>query len=141
MRLVQVNGVRALQVATLYKIWITRVVTDYENVHISDMSSSFRNGLAFCAILHHFRPHLLDYNILQPENVLENNSLAFQIAEEELGLTSLLDPRDMLENRVPDKFSVITYVSQFYHLFKDEDDSRLAVRQLQDYGLDASPAA
>ena len=32
--------------------------------------------------------------------------------------------QDMLDTDVPDKFSVITYVSQFYHLLKDEDNSR-----------------
>lgn len=131
----QVSGVRALQ------IWISRVVADYENVHIENMSSSFKNGLAFCAIIHHFRPDLLDYSSLRPENILENNRLAFQVAEDELGVPSLLDPHDMLNIRVPDKFSVITYVSQFYHVFKDEDDSRLAATRHPDLGTQASPAA
>ena len=42
-------------------------------------------------------------------------------------MPSLLDPEDMAdcdEEEGPDKFSVVTYVSQFYHLFKDSDDSR-----------------
>ena len=29
----------------------------------------------------------------------------------------------MLENEEPDKFSIVTYVSQFYHIFKDADGS------------------
>jgi len=134
-QLVQVTGVRALQ------IWVARVVEEYGNVHISDMSSSFRDGLAFCAIIHHFRPNLIDYDDLRSENIIENNRLAFDIAERELGIPSLLDPEDMLRMRVPDKFSMITYVSQFYHLFKDEDDSRQALRQNNLLALHASPAA
>ena len=50
-----------------------------------------------------------------------------RIAEEKLDVPSLLDPEDMAdcdEDDGPDKFSVVTYVSQFYHLFKDSDDSR-----------------
>merc|ERR1712186_303392 len=84
---VERRGVRALQ------IWCQRVTSDYPSVTITDMSTSWRDGLAFCAIIHHFRP-------------------------------SLLDPEDMVDSDIPDKFSIITYVSQFYHLLKDEDDSR-----------------
>ena len=67
-------------------------MSDYDNVRIENMSTSFRNGLAFCAIIHHFRPHLLDYDSLPPANVLINNRLAFSLAESELGIASLLDP-------------------------------------------------
>jgi len=115
---VERRGVRALQ------IWCRRVTSSYDSVNILDMSSSWRDGLAFCAIIHHFRPTLIDFTSLSAENILHNNSLAFTVAEEELGIPSLLDPQDMVDSDIPDKFSIITYVSQFYHLLKDEDDSR-----------------
>merc|ERR1712001_526880 len=115
---VERRGVRALQ------IWCQRVTSDYPSVTITDMSTSWRDGLAFCAIIHHFRPNLIDFASLKAENVLENNALAYRVAEEELGIPSLLDPEDMMDSDVPDKFSIITYVSQFYHLLKDEDNSR-----------------
>jgi len=115
---VERRGVRALQ------IWCQRVTASYPEVKIVDMSSSWRDGLAFAAIIHHFRPNIIDFHSLKSENILENNRLAFEVAEDQLGIPSLLDPQDMVDSEVPDKFSVITYVSQFYHLLKEEDDSR-----------------
>lgn len=136
----EVRGVEALQ------IWCQRVTESYQNINITNMSSSWKNGLAFCAIIHHFRPSLLDFHGLRADNVFENNHLAFRLAEEHLGIPSLLDAEDMASCRVPDKFSVITYVSQFYHRLKDEDNSRLGdpfARMIQPSGgsMDASPAA
>ena len=107
----------------------------YENVNIIDMDTSWRDGLAFCALIHHFRPGLIQFSSLTSEDVLGNNALAYRVAEEELGIPSLLDPEDMLDTDVPDKFSIITYVSQFYHLLKDEDNSRspsLPVREVRE---------
>jgi len=116
---IQRRGMRALQ------IWCERVTSSYSNVKIVDLSSSFRDGLAFCAIIHHFRPELIpEFHSLKPENIIENNALAYKIAEEKLDIPSLLDPEDMAEHEEPDKFSVVTYVSQFYHIFKDADGSR-----------------
>jgi len=115
---VERRGVRALQ------IWCQRVTASYPEVKIVDMSSSWRDGLAFAAIIHHFRPNAINFHSLKSENILENNRLAFEVAEDQLGIPSLLDPQDMVDSEVPDKFSVITYVSQFYHLLKEEDDSR-----------------
>lgn len=116
---IQRRGMRALQ------IWCERVTSSYSNVKIVDLSSSFRDGLAFCAIIHHFRPELIpEFHSLKSENIVENNALAYRIAEEKLDIPSLLDPEDMAEHEEPDKFSVVTYVSQFYHIFKDADGSR-----------------
>lgn len=115
---VQRKGMRALE------IWCQRVTSSYPNVDVSDLSTSFRDGLAFCAIIHHFRPELIDFESLNPDQMFANNELAFRVAEEKLGIPSLLDPEDMVDSETPDKFSVATYLAQFYHLFKDDDDSR-----------------
>merc|ERR1712106_634185 len=74
------RGVRALQ------IWCRRVTDSYENVNILNMDSSWRDGLAFCALIHHFRPSLIDYESLSQANILENNTLAYKVAEDELGI-------------------------------------------------------
>lgn len=132
---VERRGIRALQ------IWCRRVTESYDNVNIIDMTTSWKDGLAFCALIHHFRPNIIDYDGLKPEDVYDNNDLAYKVAEEELGIPSLLDPQDMVDSSVPDKFSIVTYVSQFYHLLKEEDGSRspsLAFRNSESDSCDIS---
>ena len=87
-------------------------------MNITNMTEAWRSGLAFCAIINRFRPDLLDFEELQEEDHMANLSLAFRVAEKELGIPALLDARDMIDVVVIDKLSVLTYLSQFYHKFQ-----------------------
>ncbi len=88
---VQRKGMRALQ------IWVSRVTSKYSSIEVTDLTTSFRNGLAFVGIIHHFKPDLISNpDKLDPEDILGNNDLAFKVAEEKLGIPSLLDSEDML---------------------------------------------
>ncbi|KAL9988985.1 hypothetical protein ACROYT_G003486 [Oculina patagonica] len=91
--------------------WARTCTKGYRGVKVKNMTTSWRDGLAFCAVLHHFHPDKIDFTSLDPHKIKDNNKLAFT-AFEKLGIPRLLDPTQMMFSPVPDKLSVMTYVFQ-----------------------------
>ncbi|CAB3261876.1 unnamed protein product [Arctia plantaginis] len=100
--------------------WCRDKTRDYENVKLENFSTSWADGLAFCALLHHFLPDAFDYSKLSPETRRHNFTLAFKLADEKAGIYPLLDVDDMVAMRKPDWKCVFTYVQSIYRRFKDE---------------------
>ncbi|GLD54005.1 smoothelin-like isoform X4 [Lates japonicus] len=82
--------------------WCRAKTRSYEHVDIQNFSSSWSNGMAFCALVHHFFPEAFDYNSLSPSNRRHNFEVAFSSAEKLVDCPQLLDVDDMVKMREPD---------------------------------------
>ena len=101
-------------------LWAQRKTVSCDNVNVTNFHKSWKDGLAFCALIHQHRPHLIDYASLSKANPRENLVLAMKVAEESLDLLPMIDPDDMLSGMKPDERSVMTQVAQFYKLFSSD---------------------
>ncbi|XP_053967035.1 dystonin isoform X14 [Anastrepha ludens] len=98
--------------------WARRSTLRYPGVRVNDFTSSWRDGLAFSALVHRNRPDLLDWRKARTDRPRERLEHAFHIVEKEYGVTRLLDPEDVDTNE-PDEKSLITYISSLYDVFPE----------------------
>ncbi|KAK8728739.1 hypothetical protein OTU49_009120 [Cherax quadricarinatus] len=119
-------------------VWCKKQVALYDSIHVDNMTTSFKDGRALCAIIHRYRPDLIDFEALRPEDVAQNNQLAYDILERDFGIPPVMTGAEMAECEVPDKLSMISYLSQIYDVFRGEiphfkypkmDDGEMEVEQ------------
>ncbi|CAD5121858.1 DgyrCDS10324 [Dimorphilus gyrociliatus] len=111
-------------------LWCQRKTAPYRNVNVQNFHNSFKDGLAFCALIHRHRPDLLDYHKLSKDNPLENLNLAFDVAEKHLDIPKMLDAEDMVNSVKPDERSVMAYVSSYYHAFSGAQKAETAANRI-----------
>ncbi|XP_029412173.1 F-actin-monooxygenase MICAL2 isoform X8 [Nannospalax galili] len=98
--------------------WCQQQTEGYQHVNVTDLTTSWRSGLALCAIIHHFRPELINFDSLNEDDTVENNQLAFDVAEREFGIPPVTTGKEMASAQEPDKLSMVMYLSKFYELFR-----------------------
>ncbi|XP_026332618.1 plectin-like [Hyposmocoma kahamanoa] len=98
--------------------WARRSTAKYPGVRVSDFTSSWRDGMAFNALIHRNRPDLVDWRNIRSRQVRERLETAFHVVEKEYGVTRLLDPEDV-DTHEPDEKSLITYISSLYETFPE----------------------
>ncbi|XP_047195829.1 protein-methionine sulfoxide oxidase mical3a isoform X3 [Hippoglossus stenolepis] len=99
--------------------WCQRQTDGYRNVHVTDLTMSWKSGLALCALIHRYRPDLIDFDSLDERDQQKNNQLGFDVAEKEFGISPCMTGKEMSSVVEPDKLSMVMYLSQFYEMFKD----------------------
>jgi len=121
------DGAPSVSFPDALKMWVTNQLTGYDNVKIQNMTKSFHNGLAFCALIHKFRPKLIDYKSLSPSDEEKNLNIAFSAAEKYFGLEKYLTCDDI--KKLDDK-SMVVYLSEYYYGIAQQRKVDLAARRI-----------
>ncbi|KAM6162993.1 smoothelin-like protein 2 [Rhynchocyon petersi] len=96
--------------------WCRNKTLGYQHVDLQNFSSSWSDGMAFCALVHSFFPDAFDYNALSPTQRQKNFELAFTMAENLANCDRLIEVEDMMVmGRKPDPMCVFTYVQSLYN--------------------------
>ncbi|XP_047660157.1 protein-methionine sulfoxide oxidase mical3b isoform X21 [Tachysurus fulvidraco] len=100
-------------------IWCQEQTQGYRCVCVTDLTTSWRSGLALCALLHRHRPDLIDFETLDESEAELNNQLALDIAELELGISPIMTGQEMSLLEENDSLCMVMYLSQLHDLLKD----------------------
>ncbi|KAF6115029.1 microtubule associated monooxygenase, calponin and LIM domain containing 1 [Phyllostomus discolor] len=96
--------------------WCQEQTAGYPGVHVTNLSSSWTDGLALCALVNRLRPGLLEPSELQGMGALEATGWALKMAEHELGITPVLSTQAMVAGSDP--LGLIAYLSHFHSAYK-----------------------
>eukprot|EP01012_Entosiphon_sulcatum_P005067 TRINITY_DN1214_c0_g1_i1.p1 TRINITY_DN1214_c0_g1~~TRINITY_DN1214_c0_g1_i1.p1 ORF type:complete len:626 (-),score=135.76 TRINITY_DN1214_c0_g1_i1:96-1973(-) len=96
-------------------LWIQKATKGYEGLQVKNFTTSWKDGLCLAALIHHYRPDLVDFETIrgkEPELIIEQ---CFQAAQDRLGIPRLLEVDDMTVTA--DEKANMTYISEFFHAF------------------------
>ncbi|CAF4273547.1 unnamed protein product [Rotaria socialis] len=111
----QISSQNATKTKDTILRWCQDLTQYYKGVNIQNFSSSWNNGLAFCAIVHRYFPDEFSFDTLSADDPRQNFDLAFTVAYERAGIEPLIDTDDMiLMGPKPDGKVVFTYVQSLY---------------------------
>ncbi|OWF42675.1 Smoothelin [Mizuhopecten yessoensis] len=112
-------------IKTMLLEWCKSKINHYEGIEVTNFSSSWNNGMAFCALIHNFYPDAFDITKLNPKNRRANFNLAFDTAENLADIAPLLDVEDMVRMKNPDWKCVFTYVQSFYRKLHNHEANKV----------------
>uniref|UniRef100_A0A673BNT4 Actinin alpha 4 n=1 Tax=Sphaeramia orbicularis TaxID=375764 RepID=A0A673BNT4_9TELE len=111
-------------------LWCQRKTAPYKNVNVQNFHISWKDGLAFNALIHRHRPELIDYDKLRKDDAVTNLNNAFEVAEKYLDIPKMLDAEDIVGTLRPDEKAIMTYVSCFYHAFSGAQKAETAANRI-----------
>eukprot|EP01156_Anaeramoeba_ignava_P023014 Anaeramoba_ignava/c21245_g1_i2.p1 GENE.c21245_g1_i2~~c21245_g1_i2.p1 ORF type:complete len:1538 (+),score=560.45 c21245_g1_i2:48-4661(+) len=109
-------------------LWCKKQTAGYQNVNVRNFTSSWKDGLAFAAIIHHNKPSMLDFYSLDQKKPAENLETAFEAANQ-LGIDRFLDVEDMLID-IPDEKAVMAYLAEYFQYFSSGAKQQNAARRI-----------
>ncbi|XP_026778637.2 protein-methionine sulfoxide oxidase mical3b isoform X2 [Pangasianodon hypophthalmus] len=99
--------------------WCQEQTQGYRSVCVTDLTTSWKSGLALCALIHRYRPDLIDFDSLDENEAELNNQLALDVAERELGISPIMTGQEMSVLEESDSLCMVMYLSQLQDLLKD----------------------
>ncbi|XP_036786078.2 alpha-actinin-3 [Manis pentadactyla] len=111
-------------------LWCQQKTAPYCNVNVQNFHTSWKDGLALCALMHRHCPDLIDYAKLRKDDRIGNLNTAFEVAEKYLDIPKMLDAEDIVNTPKPDEKAMMTYVSCFYHAFAGAEQAKTAANRI-----------
>ncbi|KAK6314998.1 hypothetical protein J4Q44_G00145270 [Coregonus suidteri] len=99
--------------------WCQQQTQGYRGAAVSDLTTSWKSGLSLCALIHHYRPDLIDFDSLEEDEGEDNMRLGLEVAEKEFGISPVMTVEEMSSVSETDTLCMVMYLSQFHQLFKD----------------------
>ncbi|XP_048011527.1 protein-methionine sulfoxide oxidase mical3b isoform X4 [Megalobrama amblycephala] len=99
--------------------WCQEQTHGYMNVCVTDFTTSWRSGLALCALIHRFRPDLIEFASLEESEAVLNGQLGLNMAEQEFGICPIMTGKEMSALEESDSLCMVMYLSQLHELLKD----------------------